>query len=452
MASIRFEARRLSTLAAPVIVTQLATMMLGVVDTVMVGHVSVEALGAAALGHVWTLGTMIFAMGVILGIDPIVTQAHGAADVGRLGVALQRGILVGLALSVPTGWAWLHTATVMGWLGQTPELAELARRYTVVQIPTLPLFLIFTALRQQLQGRGIVAPAMLVALVANLFNVVANWALIFGHLGLPALGIVGAGTATALTRAFMLFMLLWLVRRGRLLAGAWIPWGQRALRWKGFTEVIHFGLPVGVQLSLEVWAFQIATLLAGRLGEVQLAAHQIVLNVASLSFMVPLGIAMAAVTRVGNLLGAGERQGAQRAAWVAVGMGASVMSVSATLFVALRHQIPALFTPDVLVRGMATSVLPIAAAFQLFDGTQVVGGGVLRGMGSTRPAAIFNLVGYYLIALPLAWWLTFPLGLGLHGLWWGLALGLALVALMLVIWIWRRGPLFHRSVAAERLV
>lgn len=128
------------------------------------------------------------------------------------------------------------------------------------------------------------------------------------------------------------------------------------------------------------------------------------------------------------------------------------MSISAALFVALRHEIPALFSPDTFVCSLATSVLPIAAALQLFDGTQVVGGGVLRGMGSTRPAAIFNLVGYYAIALPLAWWLTFPMGLGLQGLWWGLALGLALVALMLVFWIWKRGPLFHRPVPKEGMV
>ena len=193
-------------------------------------------------------------------------------------------------------------------------------------------------------------------------------------------------------------------------------------------------------MSLEMWAFQAATLIAGRLGEAELAAHTVVLNVASVTFMVPLGVGMAATTRVGNLLGAGRPDGAQRAAWVALATGAGVMTGSAVLFVVLRHAIPVLYTTDVDVRVLAASIFPVAAAFQLFDGVQVVGSGVLRGMGSTRPAALFNLIGYYVLALPLAAWLTFTLDLGLRGIWWGLAIGLATVAVLLSAWIHRRGP------------
>jgi MATE family multidrug resistance protein len=436
----RTEIRRILSLAAPVVITQVATMMLGVVDTIMVGHVSVEVLAAAALGHIWTFGTLIFAMGVVFGLDPIVTQAHGARDEERVGLALQRGLVVALLASIPVAVSWLLTDPAMRLLGQDPDLARQAQIYAVVQIPSIPFFLAFTAVRQYLQGRGIVTPTMLVAIVANGINVLLNWALIFGHLGMPALGIRGAGIATASTRVFMFGALVILVLALRLYEEGWTPWSRRALERRGLREVLHFGIPVGFHFSLEVWAFQISTLLAGRLGENELAAHTVVLNVASLSFMVPLGISIAAVTRVGNLIGAGKPKDAQHAAWVALVLGATVMTASATVFVLLRHQLPALFTPDATVIALAASILPVAAAFQLFDGTQVVGGGILRGQGSTRPAAVFNLVGYYVISLPLAWWMTFSLGLGLQGIWWGLALGLALVAVMLVAWVWKRGP------------
>lgn len=447
MLPVRHEIKRLLRLAIPVVVTQLATMMLGVVDTLMVGHVNVQTLAAASLGHLWCFGTMVFAMGVVYGIDPLVTQAHGAGDARRQALALQRGLIVGLLISIPIALMWLFTDRAMLLLGQNAELARLARVYAVVQIPSLPFFMALTALRQYLQGRGIVGPAMAVAIVANVVNAFANWVLIFGELGFPALGIYGAGLATACTRVFMFVALVLLAWRLRLLEGGWIPWSRESFDRRGIGEVLGHGWPVGTQFALEVWAFQTATLFAGRLGESALAAHSIVLNVASVSFMVPLGISLAAVTRVGNLLGAGQREAAQRAAWVAMALGAGVMTVSAITFALLREWIPTLYTDDVLVCSLAAGVFPIAAAFQLFDGTQVVGGGVLRGMGSTRPAAFFNLIGYYALALPLAAWMTFGLGMGLHGLWWGLAIGLATVATMLIAWIRRRGPAHVRPLA-----
>jgi multidrug resistance protein, MATE family len=281
---------------------------------------------------------------------------------------------------------------------------------------------------------------MWVVLIANLLNVAANWALIHGHLGLPALGLTGAGIATGLTRSLMLVMLALFTFRAGLHRGAWQPWSRAAVDRAGVAAIVRLGVPVGVQLGLEVWAFQAATLLAGWLGEAELAAHTIVLNVASLSFMVPLGIAMAAVTRVGNLLGAGDPRAAQRAAWVALAMGAAVMGASAVTFVLLRDVLPGFYNRDAAVLALAAGILPVAAAFQMFDGTQVVGGGVLRGMGRTRPAAWFNLVGYYLLGLPVAYALAFRSGWGLAGIWWGLTLGLAVVALALVAWIAVRGP------------
>ena len=394
MAPIRAEMRRLAALALPVAATQVSTMMLGVVDTLMVGRASVSALAAASIGNVWIFGTLQLASGILFGLDPIVAQAHGSGEGARAGLALQRGLVLALYLSVPFAALWTLGDAFLRFTGQDPSLARDAQRFIAVQIPSIPFFLAFGALRQYLQGREIVRPAMWVILLANLVNAALDWVLIFGHFGVPALGLVGAGVATALTRVLCFFALAALVRGLDLHRGAWRPWSANAFDPRGLREILAFGVPVGVQTSLEFWAFSGATLIAGRLGATALAAHTIALNMAALAFMMPLGISLAAVTRVGNLLGARRPLEAQRAAWVALALGACVMSASAVLFVVFRGELPRLYTPDAGVVALCASILPIAGAFQIFDGTQVVGCGVLRGMGRTRPAAVFNLIGY----------------------------------------------------------
>jgi MATE family multidrug resistance protein len=234
-------------------------------------------------------------------------------------------------------------------------------------------------------------------------------------------------------------LIVWILVR-KLYEGAWDGWTRKALEVKGIFRVLRFGLPVGVQISLEIWAFTLANLWAGWLGTGELAAHTVVINMATLSFMVPLGLSFGTVTRVGNLIGAGKPQDAQRASWVALVMGGGVMMLFAALFIGGRNWLPTLYTGDQAVVSICAVLLPIAAAFQLFDGIQVVGAGVLRGMGRTRPAAVFNAVGYYLMGLPLGYWMAFHGGFGLPGIWWGMTLGLAVVSVLFVVWIWYRGP------------
>ncbi len=434
----RAELRALLRLGLPVSLTQLGVMLMGVVDTMMVGHLGTDALDAAALGSLWIMGTSVFGIGLVFGMDPIVSQAHGAGERRRVALTLHRGVVVASLVTPLLALSWWLTTPSLELLGQTEELAAAAGRYVDVQVFSLWPFLAFFVLRQYLQGRGIVVPGLVAVVLANVFNVVANWALIYGNLGLPAMGLEGAGLATGLTRCVLLLALaLWTWGAG-LHRDAWERPSLAALDMRGLGEIVRHGVPVGLQYGLEMWAFQITTLMAGKLGEAQLGAHVIALNLASLSFMVPLGISQAASTRVGNLVGAGKPAAARRSASLALGLGAGVMVVSAVLFVVLREWLPRLFTNDVEVIALAASVMPIAAAFQIFDGTQVVGGGVLRGVGATRPAAVFNFVGYYLLALPLAVLAAEAGGMGLRGLWWGLCLGLAGVAAALVWWIRRR--------------
>lgn len=436
----RRELVRLLSIGAPVALTQLGMMLLGTVDTIMVGRLGTLELDGAALGNLWIYGTTVFGIGVVLGMDPLVAQAHGAGDHERTASVTQHGLVVAVLVSFVMAGLWTITGPVLRAFGQTPELSALAHDYVWLQIPSLLPFFVFTALRQALAIRGVVLPALVITLAANLFNVAGNWVLIFGHLGAPALGLSGAAIATTLTRWFLcLGQVAWIVLCDRD-QRAWWPWRRDAFARAGLGRVLAVGIPVGIQYALEAWAFQLATLLAGVLGERELAAHVIVLNLASVSFMLPLGISIGAAARVGHLIGAGQPLAAQRSAELALVLGAATMGLSAVSFVVLSESLPRLYGAEPHVAMLAAGILPIAAAFQLFDGTQVVGGAVLRGMGTPRPVLVFNFVGYYVLALPLGGWLALTRDDGLVGLWWGLCAGLATVATTLVVWIRLRGP------------
>jgi len=448
MHPLRREIRLLARLATPVALTQLASMALWTIDFLMIGRVGVTAFNAVSLGRLWVMGTSIVALGFVFGLDPIAAQAHGARDRERLADVLLHGVVLALLTSIPLALVWLAAGPVLLAFGQDPATVALTVSYVRVQIPALPFFLLFMVLRQVLQARGLVRPAMWISFGAIGFNALADWLLIYGRWGLPPLGAVGAGFATALTEAAMLASLLVAIRVYRLHRGASMRLGARNVRKAALAEIARLGAPVALQLALEYWAFAIASLWAGRLGAVELAAHSIALNLASISYMVPLGISSAATTRVGNRIGAGDGRGAERAAWTAIALGGVAMCGFALLYVSARWWIPRAFTPNAAVVAMSARLLPIVAAFELFDGLQAVGGGVLRGMGETRPAATANLVGYYALGLPLGWWLGAPARLGLRGIWWGLALGLFAVAALLVARIALRGPRRARALGA----
>jgi multidrug resistance protein, MATE family len=437
------EIRAIARLALPIVLTQISMMSLGIVDLAMVGRVpvdAVEALDAVALGNVWKIGTAMVAMGLVLGIDPLIAQSHGRRDAAGLALALQRGIVIALAGSIPVAILWTFTEDVLVAMGQDPEIAAVAHDYVLVQLPSVPFFLVFVALRHYLQGRGILAPTLCIAIAANAVNFALNWVFIYGRLGSPELGAVGSGIATSIGQVLMPLGMLLLIRVGKLHEGAWRPWSRAAFDPRELRVVLAVGVPVAAHFAAEIWGFQIVALWSGQLGKHELAANAIVLNLASLTFMVPLGIGLASVTRVGNLIGEKRTSEAQAAAWGALALGAGVMALAALAFVAFRTVLPRAYTVESEVIAICAATLPVAAAFQLFDGIQVVASGILRAMGATRPIAVANLLGYYAIGLPLGAWLAFRRGQGVPGLWWGLAAGLAVVALSLLAWVAFRGP------------
>ena len=430
---LRQELGILVRLALPLMASQVGMMFLGVVETLLMGRAGNTALAAVSLGNAWTHGTILIAMGVVMGADPILSQAYGAGDNKTVALTFQRGLVLSMLLGVPVSLLWLCTRPVLGAFGQDPGLSALASTFVALQAPAASGFLVFTVARQYLAGRGIVAPSLYVVLVVNIVNVVLTWWLVFGGGGFPA--VVGAGLAGAPVRLLLPALMLGVIFWTGLHRPAWIAWGRAAFDWRRLARIAWLGLPIGLHFGLEVWAFQLATLMAGKLGPVPLGAHAIVLNLASLSFMFPLGISTAAGVRVGNLIGAGDESGARRAARLSLVLGAGVMSLFGAAFFLLRWQLPRLYGAEPAVGALCARVLPVAAAFQMLDGTQVVASGILRGLGRTKPAAIFNFCGYYLLALPVAYGLGLGRGWGLRGVWWGLAAGLLFVAAGLLVMV-----------------
>lgn len=401
-------------------------MLMGVTDSIMVGHVSPTALAAVALGSTYSMAVLLFGQGILSALDPIVAQAWGAGERHLIAIELQRGIAMALLLSVPYAAIFWYSAPILLALGQPPEIVIIVEPFLRAMALGIPAFLLFVALRQTLQAMGLVRPMLFAVIVGNAINVVGNWMLIYGKLGAPALGAVGSGWSTSFARWAMVGSLAWAARPA--LAEIWQPFSPDAIDRKAMWRMARIGVPIGLHIGLEMWVFTATAMLIGAMGPAQLAGHQVAINLASLSFMAPLGIGAAAATRVGNAIGRGDTPGMRRSALVALVVGGSVMLVSATAYALFPAELAHLYSPDAQVIATAAQLLPIAALFQIFDGTQAVGCGILRGAADVRIAAIINFVGYWILGLPIGWLLAFRVGLEARGLWLGLTLGLAVVA------------------------
>jgi MATE family multidrug resistance protein len=424
---VRSEAARILGLAGPVMIGYLGTISMGTVDMKMAGAVSADALGAVAMGHMWSIACAIIAWGAARALDPVVAQARGAGDVRAAGLGLTRGLAMVAMLGVPILVLYALARPALTALGQPRALVPSAAAYCYALMPGLPAILAFAVVRNFLQALGVMRPATYAIILANLGNVFLNWVLMYGHLGCPPLGVVGSALSTAINQWVMLGAVVFFSRR--TLRAYWPGWSGAVDR-APLARMMRLGLTLGFQFGFEVWAFHLAAFMMGRLGAIPFAAHAIAINLATVSFMVPSGIGAAAATRVGQLVGAGHAW--TRAAWVAVGLGAAVMTVPSAAFALAAGALARFYSADPAVLAVALVILPLAGAFQLFDGVQAVAFGVLRGAGDTRIPTVANVVGYWLIGLPAGWLLAFELSWGARGVWSGLVVGLAAVAGLLV--------------------
>jgi MATE family multidrug resistance protein len=438
------ELRAMLALGWPLVLTNVAQIALTTTDVIVLGRLSADALAAAALGVNLYLALLIFAIGLITATSPMMAEAigrrlHVVRDIRR---TFRQGLWSAVIISVPAWLVLWHTEAIMLLFGQQAQAAADAQRFVhMLQWGFLPT-LGFIALRSFVAALQQPKWALVVTGITILFNIAANWALVFGHLGLPAMGLRGSGLATTLSNSFLFVSFALVVGyhrkfRSYHLFGRW--WRAD---WPRFAKLWKLGVPIGATMAFEITVFNAAVFLMGQFGTAALAAHTIVIQIASVSFMVPMGLSQAATVRVGQAYGAGDRDAISQAGWTAFALGVGFMAMMSALM---------LFAPELLIGAfidvgdvanaavveLAVSFLFCAAVFQIADGAQGVAAGMLRGLQDTRMPMIFALVGYWGFGMPLSLLLAFRLGFGGQGIWIGLAAGLVAVAIVMV-WRWTR--------------
>ena len=424
-------------LALPVIVAELGWVSMGLVDTVMVGPLGPEAIGAVGTGTILYMAVMMIGFGTLLALDTFVSQNYGAGRIDECHRWLSAGAQLDDLLTLTLTAITAGVIALLPAFSLHPDVLALIEPYmTRLLWSTAPL-MAYVVCRRYLQAMNIVRPIMIGLVVANAVNVAANWLLIFGRFGLPALGVNGAAYATVLSRlALVLFLIFVIVYRERER-----PSGLRDVplrpEWLRMRSILTVGLPVAGQILLEVGVFAAVSALAGRIAPTAVAAHQIVLNIIGTIFMVPFGIGTAAAVRVGQAVGRGDAAGVRAAGWTALGLATVVMAGSALAFLVAPVPLLRLFSSDPSVLSIGVRLLLIAAVFQLFDGVQTVTTGALRGLGQTQVPMALNLVGHWIVGLPTAYLLCFPYGWGVQGLWLGLATGLVSIGAVL-LFVWKR--------------
>jgi len=427
------EARATFGLALPIVVGQVSQMLMGVTDSVMIGHIGTVPLAASAFaGGVFTLFLLI-GLGLLLPVAVLASREHGAGNDAAGAVWLKHGVVLALAAGVAEVGVMLGMSAWFHRLGQPPEVvAAINPFYALIAVSLLPA-LLFQVFRQFAESLGRPWVPMVIMLGAVVLNVFLNWVLIYGHLGAPALGLVGAGWATLLSRLASLWVVYAWMRRAPEFRRVWPDAWFGGLRWARVAEMLHIGVPAAVMLLFESGAFMAAALLMGLLGAAALAAHQIALTCASFTFMFPLGLSMAVSMRIGKAVGEGRTAALRSIGFGAVVMACMLMSLSAAGFWLAGPWLAHGFVEDPAVVALAAKLLVVAAIFQLFDGAQVVGSGALRGLADVKVPAVITFVSYWLLAIPAAYFMGLHTSLGAVGIWMGLATGLAVAAVLLGI-------------------
>jgi multidrug resistance protein, MATE family len=437
--TLRTEFRPTLRLAVPLVLAELGWMSMAIVDTIMVGHLpnSATAMGAVSLGSNIFIVLALFGGGLLMGLDTLVSQAFGAGKREDCHRSLLNSIYLSLALTpFLTVIVWLLPSLFAG-LQVDPGVLALAIPYTKALAAGLLPLLLYFAVRRCLQAMNMVKPVAFALVSANIINALGNWILVYGKWGAPAMGAVGSGWSTAISRSYMAAVLvgylLWYDRKHRTeLLRTPIEIDLPRIR-----RLITLGLPAAMQFTLESGVFAFVTALIARLGPVPLAGHQIALNTVAFTYMVPLGIASATAVRVGQAIGRGDPRGAGDAGDTAIFLGAGFMACAGGALLFFPRWIARMYTPDETVIRGTIHLLAAGAAFQLFDGIQTVATGALRGAGDTRTPMFCHFTAYWIIGLPLGAWLCFRRGWGAFGLWAGLSLALILIGIVL-LFVWRR--------------
>ena len=420
-------------LAYPVMLSNLGHVMMGVADSVMVGHVNPTSLAAAGLANVVFNVLMLFGIGVSYAITPLVATADGAGNKDDIIEILRHGLVINIANSIILA-AMVYTGrSLLHYIDQPPEVVTLSIPYlSIVTFSLIPM-LIFQTFKQFAEGLSNTRIAMIIIIVCNVVNIGLNYVLIYGHAGFPALGLNGAGYATFFSRTFMALtfaaVIYYAPRLRQFREGFSIGKYSTYL----FNKMLHLGVPSGVQFIFEVAAFDFSLVMMGWIGTTTQAAHQIAINLATISYMTTAGLAAAATIRVSYFLGKKDFDNLKTAAYTLLLMAIVFMSAWALLFIIGREWLPGLYVDNGDVMRVASGLLIIAGLFQLSDGTQVVCVAALRGLQDVKVPSLFIFVSYWIIGLPLGYWLAFKSDYGPQGVWLGLLIGLTLTALAMFL-------------------
>lgn len=422
------ELREMARLAGPIVLVNVGMQAMGVVDSMMLGRVSAADLAAGALGNFYFYVTAIIGIGVLMALDPVIAQGVGAKDDVAVARGVQRGVLLTVLVAIAVSLTFLASGPVLRALRQPAEVTPLAVGYVMWSIPGMLPFFAFNMVRQVLQAFTTLRPIVVAVVLANLVNVALNWVLVYGNLGFEPHGVVGSAIATSLARWFMAFAVIrsaWPILKPTL-----VPWHPESWQLGPLWRMLALGLPIGLQFFAEANAFGLVTVMTGWMGTTTLAGHEIALSLASLTFMVPMGVAGAAAVMVGHAIGAGDIAESRRDAVAALAVGVGFMACMAVLFWSIPTVLSDAYTTDPATRLMAATLIPIAAVFQVFDGTQVICTSILRGAGDTRVAMILHILSFWAVGIPLGALIAFRFDGGAPGLWWGLTAGLAAAAVL----------------------
>lgn len=419
-------------LAFPISLGQLGHIMMGVVDSLMVGKVGSAQLAAASLVNGLFFLILVLGFGMTFAISPLIAISKGEKNYSQCGVILKHGVLVNSIFSILLTLLVYLTSFLIPLLNQPSDVTKLAISYMQILSTSIIPFVLFACYRQFLEGLSFPNPPMIIAIAANLLNAFLNWVFIYGNLGFSAMGLDGAGFATALTRWTMMLALFYYVLKSNVLKIYNPSLNFEKIDKKLIKKIISIGLPSGLQYFLEVAAFSFATIMVGWLGKVPLAANQIALNLASISYMIILGISFAGAVRVGEEFGAGNISGIRRAGFAAIGLAVIIMFTSGLIFILFRNFIPLLYINEKEVVETAAKLLIIAAMFQISDGLQATGIGVLRGLTDVKVPLLVSFGSYWLLGIPIGYLLGIFLKFGAVGVWIGSFVGLTGLGLFLL--------------------
>jgi len=429
----RNEIKKTFLLSLPIVVGQLGQMLMSVVDNIMVGKVGAQALAAAAIANAIFTLIMVVGFGLTMAVTPLTAMACGAGRDKECGRVLRQGIIVNLFCGILLCIATLLISESIQFLNQPDEIVRPASSYMkVLGFSMLPLML-FQSYRQFAEGVSFLKPAMIITLLANIVNILANWIFIYGNLGAPALGLTGAGIATISSRTFMAVALMVVIKKSAKMKRYDPFLSYRKIDFPMMRRLLAIGIPAGFQYFFEVSAFAASSVMVGWMGTVALAAHQIALNLASISFMVAMGISSAATIRVSNAVGKKDIHGTRLAGFTATFLCAGFMAAAGLIFILFRFFLPTLYITEKEVIDISATLLVIVAFFQISDGTQAVGLGILRGLTDMKIPTLITLAAYWIMGLPSGYILAFRFDMGIYGIWYGLLISLTSSALLMML-------------------